>query len=840
MFEIDDKTINNEKYTIEDYNLYIKESEDNLERHVDKYPYTTIKYESEIMKNDELDKHILISPLVRKFTTFENDRIIILCAEKNEMYSLFDELLNINSLSFEDALDLLNYSLLINTKYFYIYMKRNYPIIIREYWEELNNKFIPFLIKRFYDFDDETTSKVIFEILNEKRTGNNLDKNNFWKDIKKLQKKEQLKNVKNITDDVTSIQRQLYQFKDLYKKIVNDDDKKSVKSVLETITKITNDYFSKGFLFPSTFEIIKYIPVSEDENINNNINPRYVLRKQYIELSKVVNNNVLLCSRELCDMILKSKLDYDIKYIKYAIFFLYLEECFVRTNTKKTSRFLFKIKDVTNILNRICKTTGISKTREEYKIFKRNLRYFIYCIPFIPRKDNFYNESYKVKPTVFLREYPFKKLEVITEFKNKLSFFSDYILNDGFLWKYKNMCANLNGSLIQAVLKSESMFFGDIDIRIDYMDNENYVSDEDFDSYINEIYKRYEYKIINFEKVALSNKEKYKYKMNIKCERLIYISYVPIEFYRGSFGIISNYHVSCVRANWDGEELLMYPSFVVSMLTDINLDLRYFSTEKNDKMSLVEKYVNRNYIFILNNYELTLLYEYKIKKYSSVINLVNKYFKRIRGDNPTKILYEYIKQKATNVIYESESIKGYIKCYEEDKNKLEDEEDIKEEFKEMMMYRIEEKAIEEYKYNSIIIYNFDYDFKKKICKHFGNNIICYDSKGKPVKEYNSYGEIIRIYRKTHENEQIYKYVYKLSDEIIKRLVEPSTLLETNFINDLKEKAETANDFELIEFYEKIIPAILYVFRTSVRSNVKTIGGETTSNLENPFNFIYPI
>jgi hypothetical protein len=169
---------------------------------------------------------------------------------------------------------------------------------------------------------------------------------------------------------------------------------------------------------------------------------------------------------------------------------------------------------------------------------------------------------------------------------------------------------NLNGGKLAAIISNSSQDDQDIDLRLDYIplagrsdsnspQREDLVSDSDFDYYIAN-FKRGSFRYYTTEAIKIGTGI-YRYKIGIH------------DIYRASFGAINNYHVAPVRVNFDGEELLFFPSAIMAHTTKICPDLRYFTTVNGNPMQVVEKYANRGgWTFVLNDVELAQMYEYKL------------------------------------------------------------------------------------------------------------------------------------------------------------------------------------------------------------------------------------
>jgi hypothetical protein len=271
-------------------------------------------------------------------------------------------------------------------------------------------------------------------------------------------------------------------------------------------------------------------------------------------------NDLFLCLPETYDLALRS-FDFNTKYLKYGLFLAYLDEFYLRAETKINSRYIFSIEEV----------------EKWYQMFDSNfypvVREKFLAYPFIPHRKNCYINTfiYKHQPS-----YP-------------------------EIFQHPKVNFNINGSTVLNYLNNIES--DDIDIRIDYQDSDKLVSNEDFDSAVKDFAKAHKIKMI---KVELNNGN-YKYKGG------------NYDIYRASFGFISNYHVPPVRINYNGRYQL-YPSAIIAILTGICVDIRYF-TVKNDEaldmknpMTVIEKYHDRDFTFFLNDKEMALLVEYLTKK----------------------------------------------------------------------------------------------------------------------------------------------------------------------------------------------------------------------------------
>jgi hypothetical protein len=294
------------------------------------------------------------------------------------------------------------------------------------------------------------------------------------------------------------------------------------------------------------------------------------------EIEAEQNLNYYLCLPDTYDLVLKSSSlqGVDKKLIKYGLFLAYLDEMNVRSKTTRESRFIFNIEEIRRIV----------------ALFDNDLRSFIKfeCLayPIVPPRENVMNGQ------------RFRSRFLDKEFNGRFNI--KYSLEP-----YKGIRYNLNGSYLYTLLSNRGSSNNDVDIRLDYLDGrEEYITDREFDEAVNNYIRHY--KLKKPQKVLLSDDKTYKYQsfdpLNLK-----------FEFYRGNFGLISNYHVPTIRMNFD-TKLTLYPSCVIAWLSGVCLDLRYFTSANSDPMEIIEKYQQRGFTFYLNRNEYALYLEYLYEK----------------------------------------------------------------------------------------------------------------------------------------------------------------------------------------------------------------------------------
>ena len=88
------------------------------------------------------------------------------------------------------------------------------------------------------------------------------------------------------------------------------------------------------------------------------------------------------------------------------------------------------------------------------------------------------------------------------------------------------------------------------------------------------------------------------------------------------FSLVSKFHLPCVRAYYDGDNVYMTPSCVTAHLTYMNIDYKYFSGS-NDPISIILKNRMRGFGTFLNFKEINQLLKYiaKVNKWNNLYNV---------------------------------------------------------------------------------------------------------------------------------------------------------------------------------------------------------------------------
>ena len=164
------------------------------------------------------------------------------------------------------------------------------------------------------------------------------------------------------------------------------------------------------------------------------------------------------------------------------------------------------------------------------------------------------------------------------------------------------------------------------DVKIDN------IEEEDFDKLLDDIDDE------DIEKHNLSDKRTFddiginiSYKVKIKSNHI----QRPLELFsvlgEDFFGLVSKFHLPCVRAYYDGNNVYLTPSCITAHMTYMNLDYKYFAGS-NDEINIILKYRMRGFGTMLNRNELD-----KLIKYASKILFWNRLY-NINLDNHSSIV----------------------------------------------------------------------------------------------------------------------------------------------------------------------------------------------------------
>ncbi len=461
-------------------------------------------------------------------------------------------------------------------------------------------------------------------------------------------------------NDLTSYAKILMQINEKYTRrsdiTDNDDDRDIAFISYSLLTAVLNDYETRLIDIGKLGEVkqYKYTPYDVEANQQYRTCLKKLIDQDHLEI-----NNHLLTLPESYDLVLKSDKSYSKDFIKYGLFLAYLDEYYTRSNTHMNSRFIFTLDDWNNIRSHF-DLNGI--TRE--KIVTLLQECFAY--PFVPPDRNILqartfrtrminditiNNEMRLKPYVatsgktivynlngsaltrrfILANYTPNDVDIRISYQDEQDV---YVTDADFDEAVQNFAErNILTNITKVVLSNNKYKYsadGKLNKQTNQFVNTQNASLDDIKHKLDDSLK-----LLNQEtnqQITINDLKNPSRWTGAQLDLLKTLdSYwsaielldelndfqteeglnVKVELYRASFGFISNYHVPPVRVNMTQSEngnylVSFYPSGLISLITGICVDLRYFTSEKGNPMQIVERYWDRTFTFFLNNTELTL------------------------------------------------------------------------------------------------------------------------------------------------------------------------------------------------------------------------------------------
>lgn len=152
----------------------------------------------------------------------------------------------------------------------------------------------------------------------------------------------------------------------------------------------------------------------------------------------------------------------------------------------------------------------------------------------------------------------------------------------------------------------KNRFYADVDIMVETIDSKDIIMPY-FDEAVKRIYNYFKIGNKNIELVRENTENKYKYRILGLYRRIdiFQVNSIP--------KVIVKFHLSCVRAWYDGENIYGFPSFLTAAMTGINMDIRWISCNK-DLRDLIMKYFQRGYGTLLNKNDKESMIDYINKR----------------------------------------------------------------------------------------------------------------------------------------------------------------------------------------------------------------------------------
>ncbi len=554
------------------------------------------------------NKELLFSDYVLNIATLINGKILIPFIQE------LAELENLSEMDLESAFQLVDLTQTLGVQEYIDILQSMVRTKVISFWKTINEKYVPYLIARFNNskvFGDINVKNEFLlekiqrmEYMDPRKKQNKINIEHYLLKTynqnsdtnKELGLPEEIKRI----SDLRNYHKKLCDAHTKYSSILFDDfeENEEIEGLYSGILMILeNDYAGKGIDFSKVGggPGYRYVPVDPDNVATLRILVENMLRysTQFSEKYRELNTLWLMLP-ETYDLVLKSNADFDIDCIKYGLFLAYLDEFYLRSRSNEQSRYILSLTQLHSLIQRF--NVPFPKRKKMMQAFMP--------LPFIPGRKNRLNATFNS--------------ELIGDFLTPLD---QRLQNLPTLEDFEGIRYHVNGSSLTLCFDrdgEDTVNIPDVDVRLDSVSKDGgYLSDEAFDAGVEHYVQHY--KLENLTKVTLSNPEKYKYSA-VALTRGNQVK-KKYEFFRGSFGAVANYHVPCVRMDLSkNNDLLIYPSCVVALITGYNIDLRYFTTENSNPMKVVEKYNLRGYSFFLNSMEMALYIEYVTRNSKLIVN----------------------------------------------------------------------------------------------------------------------------------------------------------------------------------------------------------------------------
>lgn len=183
-------------------------------------------------------------------------------------------------------------------------------------------------------------------------------------------------------------------------------------------------------------------------------------------------------------------------------------------------------------------------------------------------------------------------------------------------WK-KEQCLKIKDKSIvyneylKAISKEEFRLYK---LKYDIKEYEQSKLDYEKYIYLREIYKDNE---IDSNKLICKLTESIRFKIKVPNKRVIEVFKAKNDNFMST---ISNFHMSFVRAYWNGHTVKCLPSYITSMMIQLSTDYKYFASIR-DPIDIINKYRSRGFGIILNNEEKKKMVTYNSEKSSNKDNI---------------------------------------------------------------------------------------------------------------------------------------------------------------------------------------------------------------------------
>lgn len=274
----------------------------------------------------------------------------------------------------------------------------------------------------------------------------------------------------------------------------------------------------------------------------------------------------------------------------------------------------------------------LDKVYEVYNVVKNNIMQ-VYQVTELEAKKSIKFESIKSCAIIIHKLYIKEKLDEIKEYighKDDITIDEEWIIKnisenaikEYFYKKYfdykfdenQKFRANRtnNNPLYEDFLKVADISNVNIFI-IDYLlDKEKHETCDNFKAYyLNDIVKRVVPADENHLVLKLAESIRIKIIKNPECKAVRLLRNIEVFKTQNDdpFSTVAKFHLPCVRAYYNGNNVYMLPSCVNSLITGLNVDYKYFHGAR-DPIEIINKYVTRGFGIILSGPEKTDVVKY--------------------------------------------------------------------------------------------------------------------------------------------------------------------------------------------------------------------------------------
>jgi hypothetical protein len=335
-----------------------------------------------------------------------------------------------------------------------------------------------------------------------------------------------------------------------------------------------------------------------DVNIFDGIDNRFSISGSMISACALKYN-------PLIDKVSDDSMSYDAKFNSYFDHYYKESDIDVMVNSESTFNF---IRNASEFINLITKNLDVSRKDMTLDVDKKTAinitkHFFTNCV------DD-YNDQLD-------EDYTPEELEELVrenmdeDFRNY--FYRDYVNDKTDLnkkWKKEELIKNLkfDSELIKAYRSLSSIDNITFNlVSYDLTNNDIKKKDSEIYYFVND-FRDDENKV-----PASENYLVFKYaesiKFKIKSDKLKREIEVFSNPRKDPFNKVARFHLPCVRAYIQNNNVYMLPSFITSMMTMLNIDYKYFAGSR-DPISIINKYRTRGFSNILNSSEMEFYEKY--------------------------------------------------------------------------------------------------------------------------------------------------------------------------------------------------------------------------------------